>query len=71
MTDKTSDAGSQYRCGQVGGGMEPHPYPLQPHAHSHTQTVISAASEMRIFSIFNLNNTDGRTDRRTDGQSPL
>ena len=71
MTDKTSDAGSQYRCGQVGGGMEPHPYPLQPHGHSHTQTVIRAGSEMRSFPLFNLNITDGRTNGWTDRQSPL
>ena len=61
---KISDAGSQYRWGRVGRGLQPPSTPQVP--HSHTQN----ASNTLIFALFNsCSRTDGPTDRRTNGKT--
>ena len=62
---KTSDAGSQYRCGRVGRGIQPHPHPNPPPTLKHTLKV----SKTLVFPLFNSMTTDRRTDRRTDGRT--
>ena len=63
-SDKTSDTGSQYRCGRVGRGIQPPSTPQVP--HSHTQN----ASKTLIFELFDsCSQTDGRTDGPTDKAS--
>ena len=62
----TSDAGSQYRCGRVGRGIQPPSTPnalLPPHTHAHTPNA--------RFCTFHFVFTDRWTDGRTDGQSLL
>ena len=60
---KTSDAGSQYRCGRVGRGIQPPSTPHPPPTNTHTQKT----SKTLVFQLFDLCVTDGRTDGRTDG----
>ena len=58
----TSEAGSQYRCGRVGRGIEPSSTPQV--SHSHTQN----ASKTLVFALFDSCSwTDGPTDQQTDG----
>ena len=52
----TSDAGSQYRCAQVGRGIQPRSTPLTP---LHTQTYLK--------SIQTITSMNRRTDQRMDG----
>ena len=60
----TNDAGSQYRCGQAGTGIQPPSTPQVP--HSHTQN----ASKTLVFALFDsCSRTDGRIDGRTDGRT--
>ena len=61
----TSDAGSQYRCGRVGRGIQP---PSTPHAPPHQHTYPKKHLK-RLFFHFSTRalRTDGRTGRRTDG----
>ena len=66
--DKTSDAGSQYRCGRVGRGSQPPstiiapPNPPFRHRHTHKKP------PKRLFSHISTR-ADGPTDRRTDKAS--
>ena len=67
---KTSDAGSQYRCGRVGKGVQPPSTPQPPHKH----TNIRKKYLKRSFPHFPIcadgptdRRTNGRTDQRTDG----
>ena len=53
----TSDAGSQYRCGRVGRGIQP-PFTPQP---ARTQTYTKSIENAR-FPTFQLNHHDGRID---------
>ena len=64
---KKSDAGSQYRCGRVGRGIQPLSTPQPtPYTQTHPKSIESAR-----FPTFQLDHHDGRTDGRTDGQSLL
>ena len=56
---KTSDAGSQYRCGRVGRGIQAL---FTPQPTSNTQTYTKSIENAH----FQLDHHDGRTDRRTD-----
>ena len=58
----TSDAGSQYRCGRVGRGIQP---PSTPKPTPNTQTYTKSIKNAR-FPTFQLDD-HGPTDRRTDG----
>ena len=62
----TSDAGSQYRCGRMGRGIQP---PSTPQPRSNTQTYTKSIENAR----FQLDHHDGPTDqptnRRTDKAS--
>ena len=64
----TSDAGSQYRRGRVGRGIQPQSTPKpQPHTLKHTQKV----SETLVFPLFLLDH-HGTMDQRngpTDGRT--
>ena len=68
---KTSDAGSQYRCGRVGRGIQPpaspQPHPQLPtHTLTHTNTQCNNCSIINArFSHFQLER-DGPTNRPTD-----
>ena len=68
-SDKTSDAGSRYRCGRVGRGIKPPPHPTPspppPHTHNHNYSIINASFQ---FSRFRLKR-DGPTDQRMDRAS--
>ena len=57
---QASDAGSQYRCGQVGRGIQPS---FQPLPLPHTQTV----SKTFISPLFDSIITDQWTDRWANG----
>ena len=65
----TSDAGSQYRCGRVGRGVQPPSHPRPPHTHSNTQTITIATSKMRVLTLFKSIVTDPRTNKPTDKAS--
>ena len=61
----TSDAGSQYRCGWVGRGIQP-PSTPQPTHNTHTQKV----SKTLIFPLFDsITMMDGPKDQWTDGRT--
>ena len=62
---KTSDAGSQYRCGWVGRGIQPPSTPKPTPTLKHTQKV----SKMLVFLLFNSMTPDGWTDQRTNGRT--
>ena len=67
--DRTSDAGSQYRCGRVIRGRQP---PSTPHpTHTHIQTIPTAAAKMCVFTLFNSiimdRPVDGPPDWPSDG----
>ena len=49
------------------GASNPHPYHPPPHAHSHTQTILTAASQTRVCALRDLIVKDGPTDHRTVG----
>ena len=70
---KTSDAGSQYRCGRVDRGIQPQSTPNTQHPFQHRH--IHKKHQNAHFSIFRLVFTDQRsnqrTNRQTDGQSLL
>ena len=60
---ETSDAGSQYRCGQVGRGIQP---PSTPQRTPNTQTY----TKTLVFPLFDsITMTDQRTDQRTNGRT--
>ena len=62
VSKKTSDAGSQYRCGRVGRGIQP---PSTPQPTPNTQTYTKSIENAR-FPTFQLDDhgpTDGRTDK--------
>ena len=61
----TSDAGSQYRCGRVGRGIQP---PSTPHAPPPTH-IPKKISKTLVFPLFDSWVTDRRTDGRTDGRT--
>ena len=67
----TGDAGSQYRCGRVGRGIQPPSAPHTPH-QLHTQTFTKSIQNAR-FSTFRLDHHDGRTngptEQRTNGRT--
>ena len=65
---KTSDAGSQYRCGQVGRGIQP---PFTPKPILNTQTYTKSIKNARFptIQLDDPGRTDQRTDRRTDGRT--
>ena len=56
---KTSDAGSQYRCGRVGRGIQ---LPSTPQTPFHTQTYIKSIQNVH-FSTFRLDHHDQRMDK--------
>ena len=63
---ETSDAGSQYRCGRVGRGIQPQSAPKPTPTLKHTQKV----SKTLVFPLFNsITMTDGPKERRTDGRT--
>ena len=69
-TAKTSDAGSQYRCGRVGRGIQP---PSTPKPTPNTQTYAKSIKSAS-FPTFQLDDhgptdqrTNGPTDQRTNG----
>ena len=68
---RTSDAGSQYRCGRVGRGIQP---PSTPQPTCNTQTYTKSVENAR-FPTLQLDHHDRRTngprDGPTDGQSLL
>ena len=45
----------------------PYPYPTPSHAHSHTETIMTAASKMRIFTLFDSITEDQWMDGPTEG----
>ena len=59
---KTSDAGSQYRCGRVGRGIQP---PSTPIPIPNTQTYTKSIKNTRFptFQIDDHGRTNGRTDK--------
>ena len=59
----TSDAGSQYRCGRVGRGIQP---PSTPHAPPPTH-IPKKTSKTLVFPLFDSCVTDRRTDGQKDG----
>ena len=61
----TSDAGSQYRCGRVGMGIQP-PSTLQPIDNTQTETKSIGSAR---FPTFQLDHRDSRTNGRTDGRT--
>ena len=62
--NRTSDAGSQYRCGRVGKGIQPQSTPqISPHTQTYTKGIQNAR-----FYTFRLNHY-GPTDQRTDGRT--
>ena len=69
---KTSDAGSQYRCGRVGRGIQP---PSTPHAppltHIYKKHLKRSFFHFSTLSLWTNGQsdglTDGRMDRQTDG----
>ena len=64
-SEKTSDAGSQYRCGRVGRGIQP-PSTQRPPILKHTQKVLKTL----VFPLFNsITMTDGPTDQWTNGRT--
>ena len=54
-----------------GGPYNPPPYPTQPEGDSHTQTIITIASEMHAFPLFDSIIIDRRTDGWTIGKRLL
>ena len=59
---RTSDAGSQYRCGRMGRGSQPPSTPNNPHTQKAFTTI--------VFQVFDSRwRTDQRTNRRTDKAS--
>ena len=71
--DVTSDAGSQYRCGQVGGGVQPPANPI-PHP-SHTNIHKKYPKCLLTYRLNHYQQTNGPTDQQTNGpkdkQRPL
>ena len=63
--EKTSDAGSQYRCGRLGRGIKP---PTTPQTPFHTQSYIKSIQNAH-FSTFRLDHLYGRTDGPTNGRT--
>ena len=49
-----------YEASKRAGTYKPHLYPPLPHAHSHTQTIIIAVSEMHVFTLIDCIITDQR-----------
>ena len=64
----TSDAGSQYRCGRVGRGIQP---PSTPKPTPNTQTYAKSIKNARFltFQLDDPGRTDGPMDRRTNGRT--
>ena len=65
--DKTSDAGSQYRCGRVGRAANPHPHPKPYPTPFPTQTHTQKGSKTLVFPLIDsCSQSDRRTDEPTD-----
>ena len=66
IDSETSDAGSQYRCGRVGRGIQA---PSTPQPTSNTQTYTKSIENGRFFHQSSRMDrwTDGPTDRRING----
>ena len=62
---ETSDAGSQYRCGRMGRGIQP---PSTPQTPLHTHTYIESIQNAH-FSTLPLDHLYGPTDQQTYGQT--
>ena len=68
LTEETRDAGSHYRCGRVGRGLEPpSPHPMLTHTNTvnHNCCIVNA----RFHTFWHYHH--GPTDKQTDGPMDL
>ena len=66
---QTSDAGSQYRCGRVGRGIQPPSKPHSPPSYTQTHTKSIQNACFSTFWLDHYGPTDGLSDGPTGGQT--